>query len=133
MNAVEYMDKLWDIFTNDEELVDLLAIDPTDEAAYVEKFREQDQAVTEFEAADLSFIAYYFADAQKTRNDFMNIGFLYIDIYSDSRANSTAIRSRIVQLMHEHFDERIRAEGQRTSGVKNVYKYRLEFTPLIFT
>ena len=63
----------------------------------------------------------------------MNLGILRIDIYADSRDNTTAIRRRIVELIHDTFDERIRAEGQRISGIKDVYKYRLEFTPLILS
>lgn len=133
MTSYEFIDELWNLFTNDDKLVSLLSVDTTDESSYVDKFREQDRDVNEFEASDLPYIAFYFADADTTRNDYMNLGVLRIDIYADSRDHTTAIRKRIASLMHEHFDERIRAEGQRTSGIKDVYKYRLEFTPLIFT
>lgn len=133
MTSYEFIDRLWDMFTNDAELSALLAVDAADESSYAEKFREQDRDVNEFEAGDLPYIAFYFADADTTRNDYMNLGILRIDIYADSRDHTTAIRKRIAALMHAQFDERIRAEGQRTSGIKDVYKYRLEFTPLILS
>ena len=133
MTSYDFMDKLWDIFTNDPTLVSLLAVDTTNNASYADKFREGDRDFNEFEATDLPFIAFYFADAETTKNDFMNQGVLRIDIYADSHDNTTAIRKRVVELIHDTFDERIRAEGQRISGVKDVYKYRLEFTPLILS
>lgn len=133
MNTNAYIDKLWNIFTNDPELVKLLQLNPEDDASYAEKYHEQDRPVDEFEADSLPFIAFYFTDAATTKNDFMNLGFLYIDIYAGSRDDSTTIRDRIVELMHKNFDERVRAEGQRSSGVKNVYKYRVAFTPLVLS
>ena len=66
-------------------------------------------------------------------NDYLNLGLLRIDIYTSYRDDVEPIRKRIVDIIHERFDERVRAEGQRSSGITNVYKYRLEFTPLIFT
>ena len=62
-----------------------------------------------------------------------NLGYLYIDIYAPTREAVPAIRKIIVDTMHEHFNERVRNEGQQQSGVHAVYKYRLEFTPLIST
>ena len=133
MTSYEFIDKLWDIFTNDSELTTLLGVATTDDASYADKFRERDRDADEFDADNLPCIAFYFADANTTKNDFMNLGILRIDIYADSRDNTTAIRRRIVELIHDTFDERIRAEGQRISGIKDVYKYRLEFTPLILS
>lgn len=133
MNAFEYSEKLWDIFTNDEELVTLLNVNTRDNRSYALKFRQQDMLPEEFEPEELDFIAWYFSDAYITPNDFMNLGILKIDIYTSMRDNVALIRKRIVDLIHENFDERVRGEGQYTSGIVNVYKYRLEFTPLVFT
>ena len=83
--------------------------------------------------AKLPFIAMYFYEAWTTYNDFANLGYLYIDIYAPTREAVPAIRKIIVDTMHEHFNERVRNEGQQQSGVHAVYKYRLEFTPLIST
>ena len=39
MTSYEFIDKLWDIFTNDSELTTLLGVDTTDDASYADKFR----------------------------------------------------------------------------------------------
>lgn len=133
MNAFEFGDELWNLFTNDETLVKLLDVDVDDESSYVKHYRQEDVAPELFDVENLPSIAFYFADAGSTVNDYLNLGLLRIDIYTSYRDDVEPIRKRIVDIIHERFDERVRAEGQRSSGITNVYKYRLEFTPLIFT
>ena len=133
MNAFEYGNDLWNLFTNDETLVQALNVDVNDESSYSKHYRQDDVAPELFSVENLPFIAFYFADATSTVNDYLNIGLLRVDIYTSYRDHVEPIRKRIVEIIHENFDERIRAEGQRSSGITNVYKYRLEFTPLIFT
>ena len=133
MNAFEFGDELWNLFTNDETLVKLLDVDVNDESSYVKHSRQEDVAPELFNVENLPSIAFYFADAGSTVNDYLNLGLLRIDIYTSYRDDVEPIRKRIVDIIHERFDERVRAEGQRSSGITNVYKYRLEFTPLIFT
>ena len=133
MNAFEYGNELWNLFTNDETLVQALNVDVNDESSYSKHYRQDDVAPELFSVENLPFIAFYFADATSTDNDYLNLGLLRVDIYTSYRDDVEPIRKRIVEIIHENFDERIRAEGQRSSGITNVYKYRLEFTPLIFT
>ena len=133
MNAFEFGNELWNLFTNDETLVKLLDVDVDDESSYVKHYRQEDVAPELFNVENLPSIAFYFADADSTVNDYLNLGLLRIDIYTSYRDDVEPIRKRIVDIIHERFDERVRAEGQRSSGITNVYKYRLEFTPLIFT
>lgn len=133
MNAFEFGDELWNLFTNDETLVKLLDVGVNDESSYVKHYRQEDVAPELFNVENLPSIAFYFADAGSTVNDYLNLGLLRIDIYTSYRDDVEPIRNRIVDIIHERFDERVRAEGQRSSGITNVYKYRLEFTPLIFT
>ncbi len=133
MNAFEYGNELWNLFTNDETLVQALNVDVNDESSYSKHYRQDDVAPELFSVENLPFIAFYFADATSTVNDYLNLGLLRVDIYTSYRDDVEPIRKRITEIIHENFDERIRAEGQRSSGITNVYKYRLEFTPLIFT
>lgn len=133
MNAFEYGNELWNLFTNDETLVQALNVDVNDESSYSKHYRQDDVAPELFSVENLPFIAFYFADATSTVNDYLNLGLLRIDIYTSYRDDVEPIRKRITEIIHENFDERIRAEGQRSSGITNVYKYRLEFTPLIFS
>ncbi len=133
MNAFEYTDKLAEVFTGDKILRDLLnAGEPRQDRAFASKFRRKDQENDEFEPSELSFIAFYFVSTDSTRNALVNKGLLRIEIYTPRRSIASEIRDRVVHLMHEHFDERVSAEGQRVAGIKEVFKYRLEFRPLVF-
>lgn len=131
MNCFEYVDKICSLCTNNEQLVELLGITTDDD--YELKIRTEDVMAEGYEAENLPYIAIYFAEAWKTYNDFTNLGFLYIDIYAAMRNSVPAIRKILVDIMHDNFDVRVRNEMQTPSGVHAVYKYRLEFTPLVST
>ena len=132
MNAFQYTDEISVVLTNDTEILKLLKVNTKSLASYSKKFRRRDQQVDEFEPTDLDFIAFYFVDADQTQNAYMNKGLLRVEIYSKTRAAASKIRNRVVALLHDKFDLRVAAEGQKISGIKDIYKYRLEYTPLIF-
>jgi hypothetical protein len=132
MNAFKYTDEISAVLTNDTEILNLLKVNTKSLASYSKKFRRRDQQVDEFEPTDLDFIAFYFVDADQTQNAYMNKGLLRVEIYSKTRAAASKIRNRVVALLHDKFDLRVAAEGQKISGIKDIYKYRLEYTPLIF-
>ena len=132
MNAFKYTDEISVVLTNDTEILKLLKVNTKSLASYSKKFRRRDQQVDEFEPTDLDFIAFYFVDADQTQNAYMNKGLLRVEIYSKTRAAASKIRNRVVALLHDKFDLRVAAEGQKISGIKDIYKYRLEYTPLIF-
>ena len=131
MNTFDYVEELWSLFTATEELKDLLGID--DDEDYAIKIRTEDVMAEGYEVDKLPFITIYFSEAWVTENDFMNQGYLCIDIYAAMRNEVPEIRKIIVDTMHNHFDERVRNEGQQQSGIHAVYKYHLEFRPLVFT
>lgn len=131
MNTFDYVEKLWSLFTTNEELKNLLGID--DDEDYAIKIRTEDVMAEGYEVDKLPFITIYFSEAWTTENDFMNQGYLCIDIYAAMRNEVPEIRKIIVDTMHNHFDERVRNEGQQQSGIHAVYKYHLEFRPLVFT
>ena len=131
MNTFDYVEELWSLFTANEELKDLLGID--DDEDYAIKIRTEDVMAEGYEVDKLPFITIYFSEAWITENDFMNQGYLCIDIYAAMRNEVPEIRKIIVDTMQNHFDERVRNEGQQQSGIHAVYKYHLEFRPLVFT
>ncbi len=140
MNMFEFNQKIFDLFLNDKVLAELVLdreIDVVTEeikAEFAQRIHQQDRNPEEFNPEELPMIAIYFSTCRTTANDFMNLGILRIEIFAEYYGSKVAkIRNRIVEIMHSEFDERIRGEGQRSSGIKNVYKYRLEFTPLVFT
>lgn len=131
MTSFDLTDELWSLFTANDELKDLLDIVTDDD--YSIKVRLEDVMAEGYEVEKLPFITIYFSEAMTTENDFMNQGYLCIDIYAAMRNDVSAIRKIIVDTLHEKFDERVRNEGQQQSGIHAVYKYHLEFWPLIFT
>ena len=131
MNTFDYVEELWSLFTANEELKDLLGID--DDEDYAIKIRTEDVMAEGYEVDKLPFITIYFSEAWVTENDFMNQGYLCIDIYAAMRNEVPQLRKIIVDTMHNHFDERDRNERQQQSGIHAVYKYHLEFRPLVFT
>ena len=131
MNTFDYVEELWSLFPANEELKDLLGID--DDEDYAIKIRTEDVMAEGYEVDKLPVITIYFSEAWITENDFMNQGYLCIDIYAAMRNEVPEIRKIIVDTMHNHFDERVRNEGQQQSGIHAVYKYHLEFRPLVFT
>ena len=131
MTSFEYVDTLWSLCADNEELKDLLEV--VDDEDYETKIRTEDVMPEGYEPENLPFIAIYIADTQSTYNDFANLSNLYIDIYSSMRNNVPAIRKILVDMRHDNCDERVRSEMQTPSGIHAVYKYRLIFTPLIST
>lgn len=132
MNVFEYTEKLRIALMQDKELRDLLgAGEPRDDYLFISKFRTGDRENIEYDPRLLDFIAFYFVGANTTNNAYVNKGILRIEIYAKKAENVPAIRERIVAIMHKVFDERVYAEGWRRASIEGVYKYRLEFMPLI--
>lgn len=137
MNTFDIQDALFTAFASDEELCTLLQInveDMDEDSKYSvlnTKLRREDFAPEQFSDGTLDFIAFYFADADTTGNYLVNAGLLRLDIYVQYRYNAGLIRKRVLQLIRNIFDIRLVAEGQKQSDITNVYKYRLEFLPLV--
>lgn len=137
MNTFDIQDALFTAFASDEDLCTLLQInvEGMDEDSKYSvlnaKLRREDFAPEQFSDGTLDFIAFYFADADTTGNYLVNAGLLRLDIYVQYRYNAGLIRKRVLQLIRNIFDIRLVAEGQKQSDITNVYKYRLEFLPLV--
>ena len=133
MNVFEYTEKLRMALMQDKELRDLLgAGEPRNDYLFISKFRTGDRENIEYDPRLLDFIAFYFVGANATNNAYVNKGILRIEIYAKDADDVPAIRERIVTVMHNVFDQRVYAEGWRRASIEGVYKYRLEFMPLIF-
>lgn len=131
MTDFEFLDKLWDMFTNDDEIVSLLQIQ--DEEDYSYKIRQANVEAKGFEANRFPLIAMWFMGADETFNDLVNQGYLCIDVYSEDVETTKQIVKRIVTLVHEEFNIRLKGGGQYQSELTPVYKYRVVFKPLVFT
>lgn len=130
-DTFDFLDEIFKLFSGDEELCKLLGItDKKDFGLLNKKLRREDRLPEQFDSSLLDFIAIYFVDADSTRNYLVNAAILRLEIYSKYRDTAGKVRKRCIQLLRR-YDLRIVAEGQKQSGISNVYKYRVEFLPLV--
>lgn len=134
MNSFDYLNELWNLFSEDNQLAEIMGLSD-EEDNYSSKIHLQEMPVEAFDAENLPMIEVYFADAESTFNDFAKRGILHIDIMvnKDDMFTAGKIRKRIVELMFDTFNEVSRGEGQFESGIRDIYKYRVVYTPLINT
>lgn len=133
VNTFEYLDSLWNLFTGDEELLTLMNLNGEDDYSYA--IHLQEMPAEKFSPDYLPMLEVYFADSEPTYNDFAKRGILHIDIMVNRSDPSLAgkIRKRIVELMFQTYNEVSRGEGQFESGIRDIYKYRVVYTPLVNT
>lgn len=133
MNTFEYLESLWGLFTDDAELIALMGLGESDD--YSNSIYLQEMPAEEFSPDKLPMLEIYFADSESTYNDFAKRGILHIDIMVNRSDISLAgkIRKRIVELMFQAYNEVSRGEGQYESGIRDIYKYRVVYTPLVNT
>lgn len=129
-DTFDFLDEIFKLFSGDAELCALLEIEGKDLKLLNKKFRREDRLPEQFDSSLLDFVAFYFVDADTTKNYLVNAAILRLDIYSKYRETAGRVRKRCVQLLRQ-YDLRILAEGQKQSGISNVYKYRVEFLPLV--
>lgn len=131
MTDFEFLDALWELFAGDEELVSLLGIESEEDYSY--KIRQANVEERGFDADKLPMVACWFMGADETFNDFVNQGYLCIDVYTEDVGVAKEIVKRIVTLIHDEFNIRVKGGGQYQSELTPIYKYRVVFKPLVFT
>ena len=95
------------------------------------RFRREDQLADVITAEDTDFIAFYFTDANVTRNHLANKGILNIDYYCSNRYQAQIISARVREIIQANFEITKVYEGQKSSGITGVYKYRERYAPII--
>lgn len=92
----------------------------------------QTNMLTEIDIGTLPFVSFVFIDATPTNNYLRNKGLLEIDIVCSVDYEAGQIYKVIVPLLQQHFDDfRIVAEGEASSGISGIYRYRIRFKPLV--
>lgn len=133
--SFDLLDEIFELCYADEEMRDLLNIDMDDENVLDianNKLRREYQTDTNIESEDVPFISFYFMHSEKFKKNWLvNVGDLYIDIYTHSMYEAGRIAKRFRQLFSENREVMLNYEGQHFSGVNGVYKYRLIYNPLI--
>lgn len=128
----EWQDALYAAFRADAALGALLGLEAgADDALARGKLRREDPPPETVTADAVEFVAFYFAEAKPTENYLVNEGALRLDIYARSREAAGALRTRCAQLARQLLRTPVAAEGQVKSEITGVYKYRLEYRPLV--
>ena len=131
MITFDIKNKLFEVFTNDTELKNIVSCLDEDESKNL-KFRRQTKVLTEVDIDMLPFVSFVFIDANPTGNHLMNKGLLELDIVCSVDYEAEIIYKTIVPLIHQQLEDlRIVAEGEVSSGISGIYCYRLRFKPLV--
>ncbi len=136
--SFDLLDDIFDWCVADAELMSLLDIDTTitdtDKLLTIEnnKLRREYQTDENIEPTDVPFISFYFMHAEKNKNNWLvNVGDLYVDIYTDTMYKAGQISKAFRRVIKTHMESLLNYEGQHYSGVNGVYKYRLIYNPLV--
>lgn len=126
-DSFDTKDTIFDLFKVDPILLELMG-NPVGLEQLYEKFRPRNQEGIVLEDNQLPFLAFYVGDAVPTRNYLVNKGFLYVDYFVTFDAGPIAKKVR--ELLKTKGWQLV-SEGERSTGIPNVYKYRDIFAPLI--
>lgn len=137
INSFDLLNEIFEVLANDMDMCHLLKIDTSKTGNALldiqnSKLRREYQTAEIIKPNDAPFISFYFMHAEKTKNNWLvNIGDLFIDIYSNNFYQASQITKRVRKLISANFDILMVYEGQHFSGVTGVHKYRLIYNPLI--
>lgn len=137
INSFEILNRVFELCVANPELCKLLNINTelTGEELLEEqnrKIRREYQTADVIEPEDAPFISVYFMHAEKSKNNWLvNIGVLYVDIYTHSMYEAQEISLLFRMILADDFQPLLNYEGQHYSGVTGVYKYRLIYNPLM--
>lgn len=124
-------DQIFELLSNDTELMNLLGNPATDEELNIKLKREM-TSIDVFDTNDLDFISFYFVNAMPTKNYKVNKGVLIIDYFTSLRYNAGELSEKIKTILSEKLGLQIMSEGQIASGIVGVYQYRQRFMPLVW-
>lgn len=128
----EIQDKIYNLFTNDTQLMNLFDNPDTDELRN-EKFRREGMYLEEITIDKLPFIIFVFLpDGSSTQNYLVNKSLMEISIYTTTRYEAMLIYKEVKRILQSNFEDmQIIVEGQRPSGILGIFKYIIRFKPLV--
>ena len=133
--SFDLLNEIFEWCLNDDEMCNLLGIDKeADNLLDVanNKLRREYQTDVNVVSEDVPFISFYFMHSEKLKKNWMlNVGDLYIDIYTHTMYEAGLIAKRFRQLYSQNREVLLNYEGQHFSGVNGIYKYRLIYNPLV--
>lgn len=130
---------MFNLFSADSQLKELLLVtaDPDiDIDEYYnqlnDRIRRSQNDPTLITEESLPFISIAFIDSKETKNYLVNKGVLEIEIFAPNRYIAKLISDRTNDLLKATFEDfKIISEGQKYSGLQNIYCYCIRYMPLI--
>lgn len=86
-----------------------------------------------FDTNNVPLVSIYIPDADITDNFLINRAILRIESYTTNRIQAKALVKAIKNIVRNKFELRIISEGEQPCDIKNIYKYQLEYLPMIWS
>ena len=133
-DAFDILSTVSDRLVEDESFLKFLEVDSKENIELLsKKVNLQELNMALFEPKNMPLVSIYIPDADITNNYLVNKALLRIEVFTANRIKAKNLVKVIRKIMREKVHLYTVAEGQQPCDIQNVYKYRLEYLPLIFS
>lgn len=133
-DAFDLLGTISDKLVEDENFLKILEVDNKKNYELLSrKVNLQELNMSFFEPKNMPLVSIYIPDADVTNNFLINHALLRIESFTPSRVKAKGLIKTIRKIMREDLNLHTITEGQQPCDIKNVYKYRLEYFPMVFS
>ena len=133
-DAFDILSTVSDRLVEDENFLKILEVDRKENIELLsKKVNLQELNMALFEPKNMPLVSIYIPDADITNNYLVNKALLRIEVFTSTRAKAKGLVKVIRKIMRDKIHLHTVAEGQQPSDIQNVYKYRLEYLPAVFS
>lgn len=133
-DAFDILSTVSDRLVEDENFLKILEVDSKENIELLsKKVNLQELNMALFEPKNMPLVSIYIPDADITNNYLVNKALLRIEVFTSTRAKAKGLVKAIRKIMRDKIHLHTVAEGQQPSDIQNVYKYRLEYLPAVFS
>lgn len=133
-DAFDILSTVSDRLVEDENFLKILEVDSKENFELLsKKVNLQELNMALFEPKNMPLVSIYIPDADITNNYLVNKALLRIEVFTANRVKVKNLIKIIRKIMREKVHLYTVAEGQQPCDIQNVYKYRLEYLPVIFS
>lgn len=133
-DAFDLISNISDKLIENKDFLNYLEVDSKDNLELLsKKMNLQELNMNFFKSGNMPLVSIYIPDADISNNFLVNKALLRIEVFTSTRVKAKNLIKLIRSVLRSQFDLYVVAEGQQTCDIKNVYKYRLEYLPLIFS
>lgn len=133
-DAFDLISNISDKLIENKDFLNYLEVDSKDNLELLsKKMNLQELNMNFFKSENMPLVSIYIPDADISNNFLVNKALLRVEVFTSTRVKAKNLIKLIRSVLRSQFDLYVVAEGQQTCDIKNVYKYRLEYLPLIFS